>query len=96
MLLIDCPWCGERAESEFRCGGQGHIIRPPEPEHVDDATWAEYLFTRENPKGVHFERWYHRFGCARWFNIARHTVSHEILAVYAMGEPRPAHLAEAR
>ena len=43
-----------------------------------------------NPKGVHFERWNHARGCRRWFNVARHTVTHEILAVYKMGEPPPA------
>jgi heterotetrameric sarcosine oxidase delta subunit len=47
---------------------------------------------RKNPKGVHLERWVHRLGCRRWFNLARSTVSHEILAVYKMGEPPPASL----
>ena len=28
MLLIPCPWCGERDETEFRCGGEAHIARP--------------------------------------------------------------------
>ena len=93
MLLIDCPWCGKRAESEFRCGGQGHVARPADPQAADDAAWGDYLFTRDNPKGVHFERWRHRYGCGRWFNIARDTVSHDIHAVYAMTDPKPAHLA---
>jgi len=30
------------------------------------------------------------YGCVCWFNIARHTVSHEVLAVYRMDEPPPA------
>jgi sarcosine oxidase, subunit delta len=38
---------------------------------------------------VHFERWNHAHGCQRWFNVARDTVSDEILAVYAMGEAPP-------
>jgi heterotetrameric sarcosine oxidase delta subunit len=41
---------------------------------------------------VHLERWVHRLGCRRWFNLARSTVNHEILAVYKMGEQPPAHL----
>jgi heterotetrameric sarcosine oxidase delta subunit len=45
---------------------------------------------RKNPKGVHFERWNHARGCRRWFNAARHTVTHEIIATYKMGEPPPA------
>jgi sarcosine oxidase subunit delta len=87
MLQIACPWCGVRDEDEFRCGGQSHVSRPGLG--CSDAEWADYLFNRDNPKGVHFERWLHAFGCGRWFNLARHTVSHEILAVYCTGEPKP-------
>jgi len=87
MLQIPCPYCGVRDEDEFRWGGQSHVTRPGLD--CDDATWAEYLFNRENPKGVHYERWLHVFGCGRWFNLARHTMTHEILAAYRMGEPKP-------
>ena len=31
----------------------------------------------------------HRYGCGRWFNVARDTVTHEIHAVYEMGEAKP-------
>lgn len=94
MLLIDCPNCGPRPEAEFRCGGESHIQRPgphtPGFEgEVSDETWADYLFYRANPKGEHLERWVHAAGCRRWFNVARDTVSHRILAIYAMGEQRP-------
>ncbi len=87
MLRIPCPYCGTRDEVEFHCGGDSHIIRPG-PE-VSDAEWADYLFNRENPKGVHYERWCHIFGCGQWFNVARNTVTHEIHTVYRMGEPAP-------
>jgi sarcosine oxidase subunit delta len=87
MLQIPCPWCGVRDEDEYRCGGQSHVSRPG-PDATDEA-WSDYLFNRDNPKGVHYERWLHVFGCGRWFNLARHTVTHEILAVYRMGEPKP-------
>jgi sarcosine oxidase, subunit delta len=93
MLLIPCPWCGPRDESEFGCGGEAHIARPTETERLSEADWANYLFMRKNPKGVHLERWVHRLGCRRWFNLARSTVNHEILAVYKMGEPPPASVA---
>jgi heterotetrameric sarcosine oxidase delta subunit len=96
MLLIPCPWCGPRAESEFSCGGEAHIARPEEPDRLDDAAWADYLFMRKNPKGVHHERWLHAHGCRRWFNVARSTVSHEIVAAYRMGEAPPALDAGAR
>ncbi len=29
--------------------------------------FEDYLFMRENPKGVHFERWRHAYGCGKWF-----------------------------
>lgn len=87
MLRIPCPYCGVRDEDEFRFGGQSHISRPGLD--CSDAEWADYLFNRDNPKGVHFERWLHAYGCGRWFNLARHTVTHEILACYRMGEAKP-------
>ena len=89
MLKIACPWCGARSEAEFRSGGEGHIVRPAEPETVSDAEWADYLFYRNNPKGLEHERWVHRFGCGRWFNVARDTVTHEIKATYKMTDPKP-------
>ena len=93
MLLVPCPYCGPRAEIEFRCGGEAHIRRP-DPATATDADWGAYLFLRENPKGLHLERWWHAHGCRRWFNAARDTVSDRFLAVYPMGEPPPAGLRE--
>jgi heterotetrameric sarcosine oxidase delta subunit len=90
MLLIECPWCGPRDEQEYECGGQSHIQRPGPAEDVSDAQWAGYLYYRLNPRGGHAERWVHRYGCGRWFNMVRDTTTHQILAVYRMDEPRPA------
>lgn len=87
MLRIPCPWCGLRDEVEFRCGGESHITRPSF--EADDSTWGRYLFYRNNPKGVQFERWCHVYGCGQWFNLARDTVTHEIRAVYMLGTPQP-------
>ena len=93
MLLIDCPYCGPRAESEFRCGGEGHIARPGPHDEVSADAWADYLFYRANPKGEHRERWLHSAGCGQWFNILRDTVTHKINGVYLMGEAGPAEAA---
>ena len=89
MLLIDCPWCGLREETEFNYGGQAHIERPRDPDALSDEAWGEYLFIRNNPKGLHLEQWNHAHGCRRWFNVARDTVSYQIKAVYKVGEPVP-------
>jgi heterotetrameric sarcosine oxidase delta subunit len=89
LLLIPCPWCGPRDEIEFQCGGQAHVIRPGPAEAVSDEAWSSYLFERINTKGVHRERWVHAAGCRRWFNVARDTTNHRIVAVYKMGESQP-------
>ena len=37
MLLIHCPHCQEdREEEEFSYGGEAHIVRPLEPEALND------------------------------------------------------------
>lgn len=79
MLLVPCPHCGPRDETEFRYGGQAYLAHPLDPDALDDAAWAEYVFLRDNPKGPFAERWYHAAGCRRWFNVRRDTVTHEFL-----------------
>ena len=85
MMLITCPFCGPREETEFSCGGEAHIARPLAENKISDADFADYLFMRDNPKGLFLERWRHSAGCRRWFNVARDTVSHEIVEIYPMG-----------
>ncbi len=75
---------------------EAHIARPKRPDRLDDAAWADYLFMRANPKGRHLERWLHAHGCRRWFNLARDTLSHDILAAYRMQEKPSAAARKAR
>ena len=81
----ECPFCGPRDETEFSCGGEAHIARPLAENKISDADFADYLFMRDNPKGLFLERWRHSAGCRRWFNMARDTVSHDVVEVYPMG-----------
>lgn len=90
MMLIKCPECGPRDETEFHYGGAAHVAYPENSAELSEREWAEYLFYRDNPKGVFAERWVHSAGCRRWFNAVRDTVSYEILAVYRAGEQAPA------
>jgi len=90
VLLIRCPWCGARDETEFRYGGQAHLAYPDDPEALSDAEWGEFLFMRDNPKGRWNERWVHAAGCRRWFNAVRDTATHRMLATYRQGEEPPA------
>jgi sarcosine oxidase subunit delta len=86
VLLIPCPHCGPRAEIEFHWGGEAHVVRPGPHDAVSAREWADYLFGRNNPKGVSAERWRHTHGCRQWFHLLRSTESHEILASCPIGE----------
>src|ERR1700693_96293 len=86
MLLISCPWCGPRNDTEFSYGGEAGIVRPKEPAALSDQQWADYLYMRNNKRGVHLEQWCHSSGCRRWFNVARDTVTNQILGIYHIGE----------
>ena len=85
MFIINCPFCGEREQSEFIAGGEAHIERPKQPTELSDDEWAEYLFMRKNIKGIQFERWVHTHGCRKWFNVVRNTVTNEIFEIYPSG-----------
>jgi sarcosine oxidase subunit delta len=88
MFYIHCPYCDERrSEEEFHVAGQAHIKRPANPEEASDKEWGDYLFFRDNPRGLHREIWVHAAGCRKFFNVVRNTVSYEILETYRMGEP---------
>jgi len=89
ILLIECPWCGPRCQTEFSYGGEAHIVRPPDANALSDDQWADYLFMRKNPRGHHLEQWIHAYGCRRWFNVERDTVTYRITAVYKVNERAP-------
>lgn len=81
MLKLKCPYCGiEADETELAPGGEAHIKRVG-PEATDEE-FMDYLFNRKNPKGVHFERWRHAYGCGKWFVAARCTYTLEVFGTY--------------
>ena len=89
MLLIECPYCGKRPELEFSHAGQAHIARAQNPAEVSVQEWTDFLYMRDNTKGVHAERWRHTHGCARYFNALRDTTTDHFLATYKAGERAP-------
>lgn len=89
MLLIPCPYCGERPELEFAYGGEAHVARAADPRTVDDASWTEFLYFRGNARGDYAERWRHAHGCGRFFNVKRNTYTDRIEASYRIGEAKP-------
>ena len=89
MLIIDCPFCGPRAENEFAYGGEGGIARPLATETLTDEQWGDYVFMRHNPKGLHHEQWRHASGCGKWFNALRDTVSYRFHGTWKIGAAPP-------
>ena len=51
MLLIKCPYCGEREQTEFSYHGEAHIARPENPQSLTDEQWADYVFFAQESKG---------------------------------------------
>lgn len=88
MLILTCPCCGIAAdETELAPGGEAHLKRHG-PGSSDDE-FEGYLFHRDNPKGVHFERWRHAYGCGKWFLAARCTVTLEVFGTYPAQTTEP-------
>jgi sarcosine oxidase, subunit delta len=82
MLILTCPYCEIVCdETELAPGGEAHLTRHG-PGSTDDE-FQTYLFTRKNPKGVHFERWRHAYGCGKWFHAARDTTTLEVFGTYS-------------
>ena len=95
MLILHCPCCGiDCDETELHPGGEAHLKRYG-PGSTDEEFEA-YLFDRENPMGVHFERWRHANGCGKWFLAARSTTTLEVFGTYsAQTTEPPAEIVEA-
>ena len=88
MLILTCPCCDVTAEeTEFHAGGEAHLKRfGPGSQDVD---FEAYLFQRKNPRGVHFERWRHVYGCGKWFHAARCTQTLEVFGTYSAQTTEP-------
>lgn len=88
MLTLTCPYCGVAAEeTELQPGGEGHLKRFGPGS--SDQDFEAYLFARKNPKGVHFERWRHAYGCGKWFLAARDTATLQVFGTYRAQTPHP-------
>lgn len=86
MLNIFCPHCGEsRDEAEFHSVGQAHLARPADPDQCTDEEWANFLYFRKNPRGIHHELWVHAAGCRKFFNVTRNTQNYQIMETYLIG-----------
>lgn len=68
-MRISCPNCGVRQVQEFVFG---EILTPPEG-LSGEARNFDRAFLRTNPEGMTVERWFHSYGCRRWFTVERDT-----------------------
>ena len=87
MMLMKCPHCGVRNVTEFTYGGAADIARPPSD--ASDGQWTDYVYMRDNPRGLHDEIWQHSAGCRRWIAVRRDTLTHEVITSAEPGELPP-------
>jgi methylglutamate dehydrogenase subunit B len=88
MMLIRCPHCGARDVTEFTYGGAAGMERP-DPASAGEAQWNDYVYMRDNPRGVHDELWQHSSGCRRWIAVRRNTLTHDVIATAEPGALPP-------
>jgi sarcosine oxidase subunit delta len=82
-MRINCPHCGERGNEEFAY--LGAALRRPAPDAPPSA-WHDYVYLRDNPKGLNREFWQHVAGCRRWLVVTRDTGTHIIETVLDAAE----------
>ncbi|GAA5070267.1 sarcosine oxidase subunit delta [Roseibacterium beibuensis] len=79
-MLIPHPLLGLRDAQEFTYLGDASLMHRPDPTREDaEAAFADYVFLRDNPAGVHRELWFHEAGDRSWLVVTRDTTTHEIL-----------------
>jgi sarcosine oxidase subunit delta len=92
MLMLTCPVCGLQAdETEFQPGGEAHQTRPAStaPDDVSDEAQRDYLYQRDNRRGIAHELWLCARGCGKWFHASRDTFTLEFKAFYRLSDPKP-------
>jgi len=79
-MRIPCPHCGLRDVQEFTYLGDAGPRRP-DGLAATEAAMFDYVYLRENPRGLHEELWYHGGGCHVWLVVCRDTLTHGIESV---------------
>ena len=77
-MRIPCPHCGLRPHDEFTYYGDATVRRPPATGPDAEPAFYDYVYTRNNPCGLHRELWFHQDGCHEWLVVERDTRNHEI------------------
>ena len=58
-MRIACPFCGERGNEEFAYLGDATVVRPDPGAAGATQAFADYLYLRNNVRGLHRELWVH-------------------------------------
>ena len=82
MLIVACPHCGPRAQTEFVYERTADAIVRPD---ADPKVAMAALFTRTNPRGADAELWRHTYGCRAWLVMTRDRVTHKIESIREIG-----------
>jgi methylglutamate dehydrogenase subunit B len=88
-MRIPCPFCGLRSHEEFTYGGDAGLVRPDPARGDAEAAFADYVYLRTNPMGLHRELWFHGAGCQSWLVLERDTVTHAVGRCFAAVERPP-------
>ena len=84
MQLIPCPWCGPRAQIEFRYHCDAQAV-PRHGHSESDAEWQDRTWHRDNHIGLHNEIWQHADGCRGWLVVARNNLTHVVAKSLPLG-----------
>jgi methylglutamate dehydrogenase subunit B len=79
-MLIPCPHCGTRPVEEFTFLGDAKPLRPTST-NMDE--WHDYVYLRDNPRGLYDEFVHHSGGCRSWLVVTRNTQTHDVGTVVA-------------
>ena len=80
-MLITCPHCGARPVEEFTFNGDASLTRPTSNDPSSMDQWHDYVYLRDNPKGLFDEYVHHSGGCRAWLVVTRNTETHDINAI---------------
>lgn len=80
-MIIDHPILGPRDAQEFVYLGDAVLMARPDGMSAGIEAFHDWLYTRDNPAGLHRELWYHEQGDRSWLVVTRNTVTHEITKV---------------
>jgi methylglutamate dehydrogenase subunit B len=79
-MLITCPHCGKRPVEEFTFNGDARPVRPYSTDPATLEQWFDYVYLRDNRRGVMDEYAHHSGGCRAWLVVTRDTETHDVLA----------------